>query len=162
MEALAELWRFTRLRLDQAIADLDDTGLNWRLFEGAHSIAEYLYHVAGVELYWAHHLGGYTPSDEWEWGVLRCATDSFLREAPFPLPPSACTVEQVRRALERSAELFRPLIEHSTPEQLAQPVTSPIGDPITGREGLIRAAQHASYHTGQIWLMRMHPQFPNP
>ena len=160
MEAIAELWRFTRLRLDQAIADLDDRALNWRLFDGAHSIAEYLYHVAGVELYWAHHLGGYMPQDEFEQGVLRCATDSFLREAPFPLLPSACTVEQVRRTLARSGELFRPLVEAPTAEQLAMPVTSPIGDPITGREGLLRAAQHASYHTGQIWLMRMHPEFP--
>ncbi len=158
---VASVWYFTRLRLDQAIADLDDAGMNWRLFEGAHSIAEYLYHVAGVELYWAHHLAGYEPKDAFEEGVLRCATDSFLRDAPFPLPQSVCTAERVRQTLQFTADLFRPLIESPTPQQMEMPVTSPIGDPITGREGLIRASQHAGYHTGQIWLIRMHPDFPN-
>jgi uncharacterized damage-inducible protein DinB len=55
MSEVAAVWRFTRRRLAQAIEGLTEVQLNWRLFDGAHSIAEYLYHVAGVELYWAHH-----------------------------------------------------------------------------------------------------------
>ncbi len=160
MWEIAEVWHFTRKRLAQAIEGLTDAQLNWRMFEGAHSIAEYLYHVAGVELYWAHHLGGYQPQSEFEQCLLRGATDSFLKEAPFPLPATACSAGQIHQTLTHTFALIRPIIEHPTPEQLTKPVVSPIGDPIDGREGLIRLAQHASYHTGQIWLMRMHPQFP--
>lgn len=160
MSDLASVWRFTRIRLAQAIEGLTDAQLSWRLFEGAHSIAEYLYHVAGVELYWAHHLASWQPADAFEAGVLACTCDSFLNEKPFPLSQSLCNTADVKRALELASERFAPLIESPTPEQLAKPVRSPIGDPIDGREGLVRAAQHAAYHTGQIWLMRMHPNFP--
>jgi uncharacterized damage-inducible protein DinB len=160
MSELLAIWRFTRTRLAQAIEELTDAQLNWRIFEGAHSIAEYLYHVAGVELYWAHYLGAWQPNDEFEAGVLACTCDSFLNERPFPLSQSLCNAADVKRALVLAYERFAPLIESPTPEQLAKPVRSPIGDPITGREGLIRVAQHAAYHTGQIWLMRMHPAFP--
>jgi len=160
MHDLLTIWQFTRTRLAQAIAGLNEAQLNWRLFEGAHSIAEYLYHVAGAELYWAHHLGRWQPADEFEAGVLACATDSFLNEKPFPLPQSVCTLYDVERALNLSRAHLSPILESPTPEQLAKPVRSPIGDPVTGREGLIRVAQHAAYHTGQIWLMRMHPAFP--
>lgn len=160
MREIADIWRFTRTRLAQAIEGLSDAQLNWRMFEGAHSIAEYLYHVAGAELYWAHHLGGWQPANEFEAGVLACCTDSFLNEKPFPLSPSLCNARDVARALGFAYEQLAPIIESPTPEQLAKPLRSPIGDAITGWEGLIRVAQHAAYHTGQIWLMRMHPAFP--
>lgn len=160
MHDLLTIWQFARTRLAQAIEGLTEAQRNWRLFEGAHSITEYLYHVAGAELYWAHHLGDWQPADEFEAGVLACATDSFLNTKPFPLPQSVCTLRDVERALSLSYAQLAPIIETPTPEQLAKPVRSPIGDPITGREGLIRVAQHAAYHTGQIWLMRMHPAFP--
>ncbi|MER3401941.1 MAG: hypothetical protein C4336_08465 [Armatimonadota bacterium] len=51
--------------------------------------------------------------------------------------------------------LLRPIIENPTSDVLQKSVISPIGDPIDWREALIRVAQHASYHTGQIWLIRM-------
>lgn len=155
MWEIAEVWHFTRKRLAQAIEGLDDTQLNFRLFPNAHSIAEYLYHVAGGELYWVHHLGGRPVEDDFESRLLRCITDSFLNELPFPLPQNACTREQVLQALEVTFQLLRPLIENPTPEILKKRVVSPIGDSIDGREALIRIAQHASYHTGQIWLIRM-------
>jgi hypothetical protein len=160
MSEIATVWQFTRRRLAQAIEGLSDAQLNWRLFDGAHSIAEYLYHVVGVELYWAHHLGGWQPADDFEAGVLQCTCDSFLNEKPFPLPQTRCNAADVGRALQIAYNALLPIIESPTPEQLAKPVRSPIGDPIDGREGLIRVAQHAAYHTGQIWLTRMHPQFP--
>lgn len=160
MGDLARVWHFTRIRLAQAYEDLNDTQLNWRMFEGAHSIAEYLYHVAGVELYWAHHLGGYTPQNAFESCLLRCATESFLKEAPFPLSQAECTARRVKQTLDFTFALIRPIVEQPTEDILTKPVISPIGDPIDGREGLVRMAQHAGYHTGQIWLMRMHPEFP--
>lgn len=160
MNDTAVVWQFTRIRLAQSIDGLIDAQLNWRMYEGAHSIAEYLYHVAGAELYWAHHLGGWQPADAFEAGVLACCTNSFLNEKPFPLSPSLCNPRDVARALSLSYEQLAPIIESPTPEQLAKPLRSPIGDAITGREGLIRVAQHAAYHTRQIWLIRMHPGFP--
>ena len=105
-------------------------------------------------------VDAFQPCDEFEAGVLQCTRDSFLNEKPFPLSQAHCTAADVERALQLAYEQLAPIIESPTPEQLAKPVRSPIGDPIDGREGLIRAAQHAAYHTGQIWLMRMHPQFP--
>ncbi|MFN7017797.1 MAG: DinB family protein [Fimbriimonadales bacterium] len=160
MNDLMAVWEFTRMRLAQAIEGLTDTQLNWRMYDGAHSIVEYLYHVAGGELYWAHHLGGWQPADAFEAGVLASLTDSFLNDKPFPLPESACNAADVARALRLSYEQLAPIIKSPTPEQLGKPLRSPMGDAITGREGLIRAAQHAAYHTGQIWLIRMHPEFP--
>lgn len=160
MSELATVWRFTRRRLAQAIEGLTDAQLTWRMSDGAHSIAEYLYHVAGVELYWAHHLRGWQPADDFEAGVLQCTCDSFLNAQPFPLSQAQCNAADVERALQLAYAQLAPLIESPTPEQLAKPVRSPIGDPIDGREGLIRAAQHAAYHTGQVRLMRMHPKFP--
>jgi uncharacterized damage-inducible protein DinB len=163
MSEVATIWHFTRRRLAQAIEGLSNAQLNWRLFEGAHSIAEYLYHVAGVELYWAHHLGSWQPADDFEAGVLlQCTCDSFLNEKPFPLPQSrAATQRMLDARYNWHTNDSAPIIESPTPEQLAKPVRSPIGDPIDGREGLIRVAQHAAYHTGQIWLIRMYPQFPD-
>lgn len=155
MWEVAQVWHFTRKRLTQALEGLDDAKLNFRLMPHLHTIAEYLYHVAGVEFYWVHHLGGYAPQNEFEACLLRCATDSFLNTAPFPFPRDACTCEGVQNALQFTFERFRPLIENPSAEMLDKPVVSPIGDPIDGREALIRTAQHASYHTGQIWLIRM-------
>jgi hypothetical protein len=77
---------------------LTEVQLNWRLFEGAHSIAEYLYHVAGVELYWAHHLGGWQPANDFEAGVLQCTCDSFLNDKPFPLAAGVLQRSRCRSA----------------------------------------------------------------
>jgi len=160
MSEIAAIWHFTRRRLAQAIEELTDAQLGWRIYDGAHSIAEYLYHVAGVELYWAHHLGDWRPADDFEAGVLQCTCDSFLNEKPFPLPQAYCNAAAIERALQMAHDALAPIIESPTPEALTRPVRSPIGDPIDGREGLMRVAQHAAYHTGQIWLIRMHPHFP--
>lgn len=160
MSDLASVWRFTRMRLQQAIEGLTDAQLSWRPFARAHTIAEYLYHVAGAELYWAHHLGDWQPGTDFEAGVLACCTDSFLNTHPFPLPPSLSNAQAVARALSLSYAALAPIIESPAPEQLAKRLRSPIGDAITGYEGLVRIAQHAAYHTGQIWLIRMHPEFP--
>lgn len=74
---------------------------------------------------------------------------------PFPFPQSACTYEATQHALTRTYALLRPIIDNPTPDVLQKSVISPIGDPIDGHEALIRVAQHASCHTGQIRLIRM-------
>jgi uncharacterized damage-inducible protein DinB len=89
MSEIATVWQFTRRRLAQAIEGLSDAQLNWRLFDGAHSIAEYLYHVAGVELYWAHHLGGWQPADDFEAGVLQCTLRFVSEREAVPATPDA-------------------------------------------------------------------------
>jgi hypothetical protein len=77
-------------------------------------------------------LGGWQPATDFEAGVLQCACDSFLNDKPFPLPQAYCNAADVERALQLAYELFAPIIESPTPEQLAKPVRSPIGDPIDG------------------------------
>lgn len=161
MNDLAMVWHFTRVRLNQAIEGLNTEQMSWQPYEGGHTIFNYLYHVAGVEYYWVIRLLEQPPANEFERKLEIAARDGFLREAQVPFNDSEdLRVEAVRRALDFTFERFGNLIENLTETQAAMPSISPIGDPITGKEGLVRVAQHAGYHTGQIWLMRMDPRFP--
>ena len=161
MNQKAEIWLFTRARLAAAHKDLSDAQLAWRPHESAHSIFEYLYHLAGAEHYWATRLQGLDPrATEYE-GLLDAAVkDDFLQEASFPFDSSWFTRDKVEQALAHAYAEFHPVMTEPTPEMLSRQVVSPIGDSIDGAEGLTRIAQHAAYHTGQIWFIRMMPGFP--
>jgi len=161
MNDLAKVWHFTRVRLAQAIEGLNDEQLRWRPYEGGHNIGEILYHIAGVEWYWAHRMAGSQPEpDSWEARLDSAACDGFLNESVSPFPAGELTIEKTIQALQFAFEHLKPLIENPTPEVLAMPAVSPIGDPVTVHEGLVRVVQHAGYHTGQIWMTRMDPRFP--
>ena len=163
MTQFAEVWQFTRSRLAFAIEGLSAEQLSWRLYPEAHNIFEIVYHLAGCEHYWAARLAGQEPASSQFEGLLEAAVlEGFLREGvggPFR-DPKYLTAEALDEALAYVAAELRPIIENPSQAQLEMNLTSPIGDPVSGQEGLARLSQHAGYHTGQIWLIRMSPRFP--
>jgi len=161
MTPVGHVWRFTRERLSQALDGLTDAQVAWRPFVGGHCIAEYAYHIAGCELYWAMALGGESEvRDALEGRLLRAVHEGFLREGPTPWDPTDFTLAQMNAALDLSYGRIFAHFESPGPEALERPLVSPIGDLVTGQEGLVRLAQHAGYHTGQINLVQQHPDFP--
>lgn len=161
MTEYSEVWRFTRDRLRPACADLSHEQLLWRPNADAHCIYEYLYHIAGAEHYWAARMSGSDPRADALTELLdRSVREGFLADGPCPcmaLPPDQKSVEH---ALSFAFDELAPIIDEPTPEQLEMTMESPLGPIVTGREGFLRVAQHAAYHTGQIWLLRMLPDFP--
>ena len=161
MRDLADVWLFTRARLRQTLADLTDEQMLWRQHSDGHSIGEYLYHIAGAEHYWASRMSGRHPSGtEFEGKLDGAVLYGFLREGEFPFGEADMTKAKAEAALAFTYERIKPVFEEPRPEQLTMPLISPMGDNVTGREGLIRLAQHAAYHTGQIWVVRLDPRFP--
>jgi uncharacterized damage-inducible protein DinB len=162
MTEFAEVWLFTRERLAGSWEDLDDSQLRWRPWEGAHSIAQMLAHVAGAEHYLACRTLGRDPhATPDEQRLDRAVIASFIQETePFPFADEELTRPFLERLLNSAAALAREALENPTAEQLQREFPSPLGPIITGRQALWRMAQHPAYHTGQIWLYRLSPTFP--
>lgn len=156
MTDLGLVWEFTRFRLRQSLEGLTDDQLRQRPFEGGHSIVEIVYHIAGAEHYWGSRLAGIDPNRS-EYDVLldRAIHDGFLNEKDFPFGLEDLNRAAIEKALDYTEELIRPIFENPTNAHLTMNMLSPIGDPVTGKQGLTRLAQHAGYHTGQIWMIRM-------
>lgn len=163
MTEFAEVWHFTRFRLAQAIEGLSPEQVTWRLYPEAHNIAEIVYHIAGCEHYWAARMTGRDPAATDFEALLDLAVhEGFLREGvggPFR-EARDLNIEALEKALAFTGAKLRPVIEGPTGAQLAMQMVSPIGNEVTGAEGLARLSQHAGYHTGQIWMIRMSPGFP--
>jgi uncharacterized damage-inducible protein DinB len=158
---LHAVWLFTRQRLGPAHEGLTAQQLLWQPYVSGHCISEYLLHIAGAEHYWASRLTGRDPAaTEFEGRLDRAVIDGFLADRPFPFPGYELTRDVVEQALAFTFAEVRAIFENPTQQQLEMALVSPIGDDVTGREGLIRLAQHAAYHTGQIWLLRQDPRFP--
>jgi hypothetical protein len=160
MHDLGRVWLFTRERLRQSIEGLSDEEMRWRPHHEAHTIFEILFHIAGAEHYWASRLTGRDPAENDMAHMLDLAVkDGFLRDGACPFGPEYMNRRAAEDALELTRAEIEPVICHPTPEQIAMSLTSPVGDNVNGLDGLARLAQHAGYHTGQIWLMRMDPRF---
>lgn len=161
MSELGDVWRFTRKRLDEALHGLTPQQLSWKAHEKGHSIAEIAYHVAACEHYWATRLTDSEPVvDDFTSRLERAVHEGFLREGDSPFGQSDADPDALRDALDRTAKEIGPVFELPTPAQLSMPLISPNGDSVTGRDGLTRLAQHAGYHAGQIWMLRLDPRFP--
>lgn len=162
MHPFGQTWRFTRFRLNEALVGLRDEQMEWRIYAGAHSIFEIAYHIAGAEHYWSARLSAKDPSaTPLEAKLDRAVHDGFLRDGLPPFgTPAELSRDALMKALEFTASRLAPVIEDPTPEQLGMPLISPVGDRVTGEAGLARLCQHAGYHTGQVWLIRMAPKFP--
>ena len=161
MTEFAEVWQFGRGRLKATYERLSDEQMKWRPFPGGHCIYEYLFHVAGAEHYWATRLAGADPSaTEFDAKLDKAVRNGFLLDEPFPFSEGEFRLELAIKALDKAYAEIGPIIEKPTAEQLAMQIESPIGPVVSGREGFHRIAQHAAYHTGQIWLLRLDPRFP--
>ena len=161
MTEFAEVWHFSRSRLKATYEGLSDGQMKWRPYPGGHCIYEYLVHIAGAEHYWATRLGGLNPSStQFDGNLDKSVRNGFLRDEPFPFAEPEFSFELANRALDQSFAELRPIIEQPTHEQLEMRIESPIGPIVSGREGFHRIAQHAAYHTGQIWVLLQDPRFP--
>lgn len=154
---------FTRERLAGAWEDLEEEQLHWVPWSGAHSIAKILAHVAGAEHYLGSRILGIEPaSNEEDARLDRAVVASFIEEdEPFPYTEDELTPDFLKSLLERSGAVARRAVSNPTEEQLLRQFRAPLGNLITGRQALWRMAQHAGYHTGQVWTYRQHPDFPS-
>jgi uncharacterized damage-inducible protein DinB len=161
VQPLYDVWKFTRERLDGAVDRLTDEQAAWRPYPGAHSITEMLYHVAGAEHWMATRLLGLDPeATERDAKIDRSVRASFITDDPFPFGPGECTLADARKALEETAPLAERVLRDPGPDILERPLETPLGPTVPGVGGLWRIAQHAAYHTGQIWTYRSLPGFP--
>ena len=159
MSPYGEIWKFTRERLAQSYSDLTPEQLAWRPNPGAHNIGEWIYHVAGAECWFASRLTG-NGGSEFEKKLMGAARASFISDDPFPFGDGDMTVKGIGEALSLSGAFIGPVIESPSADQLSMPVETVIGPVVEGVACLWRVAQHAAYHTGQIWLYRQNPAFP--
>lgn len=163
MSQFAEVWNFTRARLAEAIEGLSEEQLAWRLYPDAHNVFELVYHVAGVEHYWATRLTGLNPSaTEYEALLDLAVHGGFLRPGvggPFR-ESKHLSARALNETLDFTEARLKPVMENPTDAQLQMVLSSPTGQEVVGHEALAQIAQHASYHTGQIWLASMSPKFP--
>lgn len=153
MHPFGEVWRFTRSRLTSILAAMSENEARFRAFSGGHSTIEYCLHMAGAEHYWASRLGGVPRSERGDL-LERCLFEGFLHDGSFPSELSTHTLDQAQTELAWTFELIAPIFESPTESQLLMELTSPIGDAVSGREGLLRLSQHAAYHAGQIMLLQ--------
>ena len=159
MSPYGEVWKFTHERLDQAFHDLTDEQLRWRPRPDAHSIAEWIFHLAGSDIWFATRMRGIEP-DDWAAKLQRAARAGFIDDSPMPFNDNDATVENLKGALEHSASYLLALLENPSTQQLEMQVETVIGPMVPGVACLWRVAQHAAYHTGQIWVYRFDPSFP--
>lgn len=160
MSPYGEIWNFTRERLAQAYTDLTDEQLRWRPEPGVHNIGEWIYHVAGVECWFASKMTGLAASENLD-KMAQAARAGFITEGEFPYSDADMTVAALTQALNDSAAMIRPVMESPTQEQLTMPVETVIGPVVEGVGCLWRVAQHSAYHTGQIWVYRFDSRFPS-
>ena len=155
MTDLAAVWHFTRARLDATLQGLTDDDMEYRPFTGAHTVFEIVFHVCGAEHYWASRMGVNQLHDiELATLLEQSVFEGFLRHGNPPFGPIWRHRLPMEDVMRQTFALIRPIMENPTPHQLDMPLVSPIGDSITGRQGLTRLAQHAGYHTGQIQMIR--------
>lgn len=161
MSEVHDLWVFGRKRFLASLSGLSEEQANWRLHNDAHTIIEITYHLAGAEHFWWARLNEVDPdSSAFDARLDSAVYDGFLRDGECPFAGEELTVANALAVYQRSGELIEPILMRPTADQLHMKLTSPIGDLTTGADGLIRLASHAPYHGGQVWMMRMHPDFP--
>ncbi len=161
MNGFLETWQFTRGRLAQSWDGLSESQLHWRSPEGEGPIADILAHIAGCEHFLGKRILGEDPrATEADAYFDDSARAVFLNDKPFPWPVEDMTSEGLAKQLATSGAVAeRALSTGDTTKDNIVP-DSPLGVPIDGMGAAQRMAQHAAYHTGQIWMIRRHPAFP--
>lgn len=159
MSDFAASWELSRKRFLDAVLDLNEAQLNWRLHPTALTIGEMAIHVAGVEVFFISQLLDQT-LDGMEAKVAKASTEGVVNENPFPFAEVEITPNSVRHALEMADSMTRPVITAPTEEVRAKNITSALGPVIDGTGALARLAFHSGYHQGQAHLIRTAPGFP--
>jgi hypothetical protein len=160
MSQFAISWRLSRGRFIDAIKDLSQAQLNWRLHPDTLTLGEAALHVAGVEASFVSQLLD-LELDEFGRRLKAAATEGVVNDQSFPFSSSEITPELVVEALEKTGAMVEPLIDAPTPEILNKELVSALGPVITGEGALARFAFHAGYHQGQAHLIKTAPGFPS-
>lgn len=159
MSHFAISWKLSRGRFVDAIKDLNQEQLNWRLHPGTLTLGESALHVAGVEVSFVSQLND-SPVDGLAARLKTAATEGVVNENPFPFAPEEITPELVAKSLDLAEQMARPLLENPSQAVLEKEIVSALGPVITGEGALARFAFHPGYHQGQAHLIRTAPGFP--
>lgn len=159
MSDFATGWKLSRQRFDEAVLDLNDEQLNWRLYPGALSIGEMAIHVAGVEISFITQLTEPSHSDIAN-RIKSAATDGVVNDKPFPYSPEEITPQFVASALNLARGFVDPILENAALVYREKELVSALGPVITGEGAFARLAFHPAYHQGQAYQIRMSPGFP--
>ena len=153
-------YALVRGRMVEAVQDLNDGQLKWRLHSASPSICEMVIHVCGVEMSFANQLLERKPESEFDKRITASSRDGIVNDSPFPFSEDEQGAELMNRVLERGFEIAGPLIEEANGTVRNKEIESALGPMIDGNGALARIAYHPGYHTGQIWTYRYHPDFP--
>lgn len=159
MSQFAISWKLSRGRFVDAIKDLNQEQLNWRLHPGTLTLGEAALHVAGVEVSFVSQLND-SPVDGLAARLKTAATEGVVNDNPFPFTSDEITPELVARSLDLAEQMARPLLENPSQAVLEKEIVSALGPVITGEGALARFAFHPGYHQGQAHLIRTAPGFP--
>lgn len=156
MTDLLATYQLSRGRFDQAVLDLNEEQLNWRLHRDALTIGEMALHIAGVEVgYTAQMKDQLAEQDE---KLAQCATEGVVNDNAFPY--DRISPELVKESLGRSKQITEEILSDPEPYRAAQ-VQSALGPVIDGTGVCARFAFHPAYHHGQVWLIRTSDGFPS-
>lgn len=153
-------YQISRTRFEDAVKDLNQAQLIWRLHPGVLTIGEMALHVAGVEVSFLSQLQG-TALEGFEAKLKQAATEGVVNENPFPFTPDEIDPETVARALRIGRELAEPAIAAPSDELRGRTIKSALGPMIDGTGALARLAFHSGYHQGQVHLIATAPGFPS-
>jgi hypothetical protein len=159
MSDFAASWNISRQRFVDAVSDLNQEQLAWRIHPGSLTIGEMALHVAGVEVSFISQLLG-LDLDLFQGKLRAAATDGVVNELPFPFPNEEITPTTVRSALEIARAMVEPVITQPSDAVRAKEIKSALGPMIDGTGALARLAFHPGYHQGQAHLIRTAPGFP--
>ncbi len=152
-------WTLSRQRLVDTISDLNESQLNWRIYDNALSIGQMVVHVAGVEVLFASQLLDIELDEEGQ-RLKSSATSGVVNDNPFPYSNEELTPQKVQELLDQSKALVEPIITNPSPELLSKELVSALGPIITGAGALARLSFHPAYHQGQAYQIRNAPGFP--
>lgn len=153
-------WRLGRDRFLASFEGLSESQLRFVADYYPNSIGQLAIHVAGSEVFMALHILKIEPRNEFERKVFLSVTDGMLNENVFPFEPHEITRETIDEALRLGESLIEPLLQNASPEHRKVRFASPLGPEIDGDGAFARMAFHASYHQGQVYIIRNAPNFP--
>lgn len=159
MSDFAASWELSRKRFLDAVLDLNQAQLNWRMHPNSLTIGEMAMHVAGVEVYFVSQLLD-LQLDEMSQKIAKSATEGVVNDQPFPFADVEISPDSVQHALSLAEGMVRPIILDPAESVRRKQITSALGPIIDGTGALARLAFHPGYHQGQAHLIRTAPDFP--
>lgn len=160
MSDFAVSWNLSRGRFVDALKDLRQDQLNWRMHPGTLTLAEAALHVAGVEVSFISQLLD-LELDDLGSRLKAAATEGVVNDNGFPFSVEEMTPEFVLSCLDLSRGMVEPIITAPSEEVRGKTIKSALGPMIDGTGALARLAFHAGYHQGQAHFLLTAPGFPS-